>query len=98
MWRRVRRGRRGRRRTQSSCTSQRGRNRSGRIRTVTTLCFVMHFFGSNLGTMLLKGWVGGEGVKVWAEGEGKGGVKGLSSRAEGRERVRGEYGFMKLMK
>jgi len=27
----------------------------------------------------------------WVEGEGKGGVKGLSSRAETREKVRGEY-------
>ncbi len=27
----------------------------------------------------------------WVEGEGKGGVKGLSSRAEVREKVRGEY-------
>ena len=26
----------------------------------------------------------------WIEGEGKGGVKGLSSRAEVREKVRGE--------
>ena len=29
---------------------------------------------------------------------GKGGVKGLSSRAEVREKVRGEYGFCSLMK
>ena len=28
----------------------------------------------------------------------KGGVKGLSSRAEVREKVRGEYGFSTLMK
>ena len=28
----------------------------------------------------------------------KGGVKGLSSRAEVREKVRGEYGFSSLMK
>jgi hypothetical protein len=32
------------------------------------------------------------------EGEGKGGVKGLSSRAEVREKVRGEYRFSSLMK
>jgi hypothetical protein len=30
------------------------------------------------------------------EGEGKGGVKGLSSRAEVREKVRGEYRFISL--
>jgi hypothetical protein len=36
------------------------------------------------------GWVG--------EGEGKGEVKGLRSRAEGRERVRGEYRFSSLVK
>ena len=30
----------------------------------------------------------------WTEGEGKGGVTGLSSRAEGRVRVRGEYRFV----
>ena len=45
----------------------------------------------------MKVWADG-----WAEGEGKdgckGGVKGLSSRAEGRERVRGEYGFSSLVK
>ena len=34
------------------------------------------------------GWVGG----------GEGGVKGLSSRAEVREKVRGEYRFSSLMK
>ena len=34
----------------------------------------------------------------WTEGEGKGGVKGLSSRAEGRVRVRGVYGFSSLVK
>ena len=34
----------------------------------------------------------------WVEGEGKGGVKGLSSRAEVREKVRGEYRFSSLMK
>jgi len=33
-----------------------------------------------------------------AEREGKGGVKGLSSRAEVREKARGEYGFSSLMK
>ena len=33
-----------------------------------------------------------------AEREGKGGVKGLSSRAEVREKVRGEYWFSSLMK
>jgi hypothetical protein len=33
----------------------------------------------------------------WVEGEGKGGVKGLSSRAEVREKVRGEYRFSSLM-
>jgi hypothetical protein len=27
----------------------------------------------------------------WAEGEGKGGVKGLSSRAGVRDKARGEY-------
>jgi hypothetical protein len=27
----------------------------------------------------------------WVEGEGKGGVKGLSSRAEVMDKVRGEY-------
>ena len=32
------------------------------------------------------------------EGEGKGGVKGWSSRAEVREKVRGEYRFISLMK
>ena len=32
------------------------------------------------------------------EGVGKGGVKGLSSRAEVRARVRGEYGFSSLLK
>ena len=30
--------------------------------------------------------------------EGEGGLAGLSSRAEGRERVRGEYGFSSLVK
>ena len=34
----------------------------------------------------------------WVEGEGKGGVKGLSSRAETREKVRGEYRFSSLVK
>ena len=34
----------------------------------------------------------------WIEGEGKGGVKGLSSRAEVRVRVRGEYRFSSLVK
>ena len=33
----------------------------------------------------------------WIEGEGKGGVC-LSSRAEVREKVRGEYGFSSLVK
>ena len=46
--------------------------------------------------------MGRRGCKVWAdgcaEGEGKGGVKGLSSRAEVREKVRGEYRFSSLMK
>ena len=34
-------------------------------------------------------------IAVWADGwaEGEGGLAGLSSRAEGREKVRGEYGF-----
>ncbi len=34
----------------------------------------------------------------WVEGEGKGGVKGLSSRAQVRDKVRGEYRFSSLMK
>ncbi len=34
----------------------------------------------------------------WIEGEGKGGVKGLSSRAEVREKVRGEYRFSSIVK
>ncbi len=34
----------------------------------------------------------------WVEGEGKGGVKGLSSRAEVREKVRREYRFSSFMK
>ena len=34
----------------------------------------------------------------WVEGEGKGAVKGLSSRAEVRDTVRGEYRFSSLMK
>jgi len=34
----------------------------------------------------------------WAKGEGKGGVKGLSSCVEVRVRVRGEYGFSSLVK
>jgi hypothetical protein len=43
--------------------------------------FLPHAFG---------GWVGGG----WGFRDGcKGGVKGLSSRTEGRERVRGVYGF-----
>jgi hypothetical protein len=41
----------------------------------------------------VKVWVDG-----WAEGEGKGGVKGLSSRVEVRVWVRGEYGFSSLVK
>jgi hypothetical protein len=32
------------------------------------------------------------------DGEGKGGIKGLRSRAEVREKVRGEYRFSSLMK
>ncbi len=37
-------------------------------------------------------------VDRWAEGEGKGGVKGLSSRAEVRDKVRGEYRVSSLVK
>jgi hypothetical protein len=37
-------------------------------------------------------------VDRWAEGEGKGGVKGLSSRAEVREKLGGGCGFSSLMK
>ena len=43
--------------------------------------------------MVAEGWVDRR-----AEREGKGGVKGLSSRAEVREKVRGEYRFSSLMK
>ena len=37
-------------------------------------------------------------MKVWADGWAEGEGKGLSSRAEGREKVRGECGFSSLMK
>ena len=49
--------------------------------------------------MVADGWAE-EWADGWAacEGEGKGGVKGLSSRAEVREKVRGEYRFSSLMK
>ncbi len=57
---------------------------------------------------LRNGWMGGRKERVrgeyrfefarGGEGEGKWGVKGLSSRAEVREKVTGEYGFLKLMK
>ena len=41
----------------------------------------------------MKVWADG-----WAEGEGKGGVKGLSSRAALRDKVRGEYRVSSLVK
>jgi hypothetical protein len=37
-------------------------------------------------------------ARRWRSPEGKGRVKGLSSRAEGRVRVRGVYGFSSLVK
>ena len=49
--------------------------------------------------MVADGW-SEEWADGWAacEGEGKGGVKGLSSRAEGREKVRGVYRVSSLVK
>ena len=49
--------------------------------------------------MVADGW-SEEWADGWAacEGEGKGGVKGLSSRAEVREKVRGVYRFSTLVK
>jgi hypothetical protein len=47
-----------------------------------------------------RGQGGGEGFEFarGGEGEGKGGVKGLSSRAEVRDKVSGGCGFSSLMK